>query len=484
MEKVTLKTVAKQVRGVSYKPEDLGKKNLDGFVPLLRAVNIGSSDLHDMDDLVYVSEKKVAKHQYLQPGDILIVASSGSIDVIGKSVYIEASQGFTFGAFCKVVRPNTELINPKFVSFYFQTDFYRKKISNLAQGANINNLKNEHIDNLEIPLPDIETQNKVVAILDKAKAILEKRETTIKKYDELLRNVFVEMFGDPFLNPRKWTKQSIQTLCDKVVDCPHTTPTYLETVSEFPCIRTSEIKNGDIVWESMKYISEESYIERISRLTPKEDDIIFGREGTVGEALLIPPDLKVSLGQRVMLFRVNAKQINPKFFWAQIVSDGIQFEIRRRTIGATVKRINIGDLIQIEFIVPPLELQIQFAKKVEKILFLKRKSKSHQEKCDGLLKSLSQQVFSERITIDVDAELEALVNAIDVERKDGENKIDTVKNDLTFLQRLIDKLQEQDFEDVGQYEKAKYIAFRIMKEEPNLIKQKFDVDEKKMNLHL
>jgi type I restriction enzyme S subunit len=100
------------------------------------------------------------------------------------------------------------------------------------------------------------------------------------------------------------------------------------------------------------------------------------------------------------------------------------------------------------------------------------------------LKSLSQQVFSDRITIDIDAELEALINAIDLEKKDEENKVDSIKNDLTFLQRLIDKLQEQEFEASDKYEKAKYIAFKIMKEERDLIKQRFNPSAKKVTLEL
>jgi type I restriction enzyme S subunit len=102
---------------------------MNGFVPLLRAGNIGASSISNLDDLVFVSEKNVSAQQYLQSGDILIAASSGSIDIVGKSIYIEEKNEYTFGAFCKVVRPNKDLVNPKYISFYFQTDFYRKRLA-------------------------------------------------------------------------------------------------------------------------------------------------------------------------------------------------------------------------------------------------------------------------------------------------------------------------------------------------------------------
>lgn len=203
MEKIKLSKIVKQVRGVSYSPGDTNTILSKGFVGLLRATNINADYSIDRDNLIFVSDEKVKTEQYLQTGDIVIVASSGSINIVGKAANFEGEDEITFGAFCKVLRPNKELVNPKYVGHFFQTDYYRKRISFLARGANINNLRNEHLDDLEIPLPDLETQNKIVAILDKAKAILDKREETIIKYDELLKATFLEMFGDPVFNPKK-----------------------------------------------------------------------------------------------------------------------------------------------------------------------------------------------------------------------------------------------------------------------------------------
>lgn len=394
----------------------------------------------------------------------LVIGNGGSANIHFADIPFSAT------SHCYIAVAKTPDVNTKFVYYYLSTNLII--LERGFKGAGLKNISSKYIEEIEIPLPDLETQNKVVAILDKAKIVLDKREETIKEYEKLLKNTFLEMFGDPVKNKKGWDKIPIQKICKNIVDCPHSTPNYLETKSEFPCIRTSEIKNGNIVWESMKYISEESYLERIARLKPEENDIIFGREGTVGEALLIPSNLNISLGQRVMLFRVNEELIRPMFFWAQLVSDGIQFEIHRRVIGATVKRINIGDLVQIPFIIPPMELQLQFELRTEKILPLIKKIKTHFESTDNLLKSLSQQVFSERIIIDVDTELEALINAIDVEKKDEENKIDTIRKDVTFIQRLIDRLDEHEFENKEQYDKAKYVLFRMMKEEDS-VKQVF-----------
>jgi len=470
MEKVHLKTIATQVRGVSYKPEDLGKEYIDGFVPLLRAGNIGYSTVSNLDDLVYVSEKNVSKHQYLQRGDILIAASSGSIDIVGKSVYIEESQGFTFGAFCKVVRPKKELVNPKYVSFYFQTDYYRKKISNLAQGANINNLKNEHIDNLEIPLPDLETQNKIVAILDKAKAIVNKREETIRKYDELLRAVFLDMFGDPVRNEKGWEKISLGELG---LGDWKSGGTPIRSNRDFfagqiPWVTSGEL-NDLYISSTKEKISQEAVEQSNAKLIP-ENSLLIGMYDTAALKSSINT-IPLTCNQAIAYSQIDEQICKILYVHTAIQIGKDYFKSNQR--GVRQQNLNLSMIKKITFPKPPIALQEMFVDRFNFILSAKNKIKKFRDQSQNLLKSLTQQVFSERITFDVDIELEALINAIDLDKNDEANEIDSVINDLTFVQRLIDRLAEQQFEDKDQYAKAKYILFRMLKEEKDLAKQVF-----------
>ena len=98
--------VCEQIRGVSYKPADLHNNLDDNSVALLRANNIFENAL-TYNDLVYVDNKKVSDSQYLKKGDILICASSGSKNLVGKAACLEEDRKLTFGAFCKVLRTNS-----------------------------------------------------------------------------------------------------------------------------------------------------------------------------------------------------------------------------------------------------------------------------------------------------------------------------------------------------------------------------------------
>lgn len=114
-------------------------------------------------------------------------ASSGSLEHVGKAALCPQSlAGETFGAFCKLIRPQGNLL-PEYIASYLCTDEYRKTIMQLACGSNINNLKTEHIDELQIPVPNNDEQTRFITCvhsLDKSKHALNKAladlNTTIK----------------------------------------------------------------------------------------------------------------------------------------------------------------------------------------------------------------------------------------------------------------------------------------------------------------
>ena len=160
-----------QIRGVSYKPADLRPSLSEESVLLLRANNIGAGRINH-DEVQYVAKEKVSTVQLIRAGDILMCASSGSLEHVGKAaICLPSIEGETFGAFCKLIRPKGDLL-PEYIAAYFETDEYREIIMQLACGSNINNLKAEHIDELQIPTPPAEVQEAFVSFLrqsDKSK---------------------------------------------------------------------------------------------------------------------------------------------------------------------------------------------------------------------------------------------------------------------------------------------------------------------------
>lgn len=176
-----------QVRGVSYKPADLGSTADDEHITLLRANNINNGRIN-FDDVQYVNRGKVASAQVIQSKDILVCASSGSLEHVGKAALFNDSGEYTFGAFCKLLRP-TGVLMPEFIAAYMAGDEYRHVISDLAQGSNINNLRNEHIDELKIPLPTYERQLEFISFQQQSDKSKFELEQAIQRIDNLIKSL-------------------------------------------------------------------------------------------------------------------------------------------------------------------------------------------------------------------------------------------------------------------------------------------------------
>lgn len=246
---------------------------------------------------------------------------------------------------------------------------------------------------IQIPLPDLSTQKKIAKILDKADELRQYNKQLIEKYDALTQSLFLDMFGDVKLNIKNWEIYHLEDICTHIIDCPHSTPSFSNMVTEFPCIRTTELKNGEIDWSKMKYLNEENHLKRITRLEPIEGDIIYGREGTFGEAVTIPKNVKMSLGQRVMLFRANKSIVNNKFLHAVIRSKDVYNQALKVNTGSTVGHVNVKDIKKFKIILPLLDLQNQFAERVELIETQKKRAQEALAKSEDLFQSLLQRAF-------------------------------------------------------------------------------------------
>lgn len=187
--KKKLKEICTQVRGVSYKPSDLRDEN--SGVPILRANNIQDTGIV-LDELVYVDSSKVHSEQYLLTDDIVICASSGSKNLVGKAATFKSDLSASFGAFCKVVRiNNSDDLCKAYIQQYFQSKIYRNAISESSAGANINNIKTEDIEALEIPLPSKEEQIKIAVHLDKIQSAIDNKKQQLSLLDEAVKSEFV-----------------------------------------------------------------------------------------------------------------------------------------------------------------------------------------------------------------------------------------------------------------------------------------------------
>lgn len=394
---MNLSHIMTQIRGLSYSKKDSYKESFEGAIPVLRAGNIQDSKILE-EDYVYVSNDLVKNKQYLKHGDVLIAASSGSISIVGKAAMIDYDMNATFGAFCKVLRPSSEKINIDYFKHFFVTAYYKRTIKSLAEGANINNLKTEHFDDLEIPLPPLDQQKKIAAILDAADAYRQKTKALIKKYDELTQSLFLDMFGDPVTNPKGW---EVKTLSDFIkslntgVSVNSTDKKY--TKGNIGILKTSCVYTGIFRDQEAKVIREDEYGRM--KLNPTADSIIISRMNTtelVGKSAYISRDYnELYLPDRLWLSEKGELSHNTRWLSHSLSFKSFMNEISKISSGTSgsMKNISKKNYLNLSMIYPALELQNQFAERVQAIEVQKAQAEASLAQAEDLFNSLLQRAF-------------------------------------------------------------------------------------------
>lgn len=382
MKRKKVSELAKQIRGVSYKTEDLHENLNENSVTLLRANNIFEGRIN-FDDVVYVDKSRVAREQYLCKGDILVCASSGSKQLVGKAASFNFDTECTFGAFCKVVRPNQDVAN--YLSMYFQSNAYRRKISEVAIGANINNIRNEHIDALELPIGSNAENEKVVASFSLLQQMIDGREQQLHKLDELIKARFVELFGSCK------RMASMNELCSIITDGTHQPPKFQS--NGIPFIFVSNLVKNTITYNAEKFISEETYGELYKRTPIEVGDLLLSTVGSYGHPAVVAEDRKFLFQRHIAYLKPKHDIVNSFYLHAALLSPGGQGQIEEKVKGVAQKTLNLSEIKKILVPLPSIEEQNAFETFVKQTDKLKNAIQKALSETQLLLDSLMQKSF-------------------------------------------------------------------------------------------
>lgn len=391
---VKLGDFIKQIRGVSYKKSDIYTNLNEKSIELLRANNIKDSNLV-LDDIVYVDKSKVKKEQILKKGDILICASSGSKHLVGKSVLIKENTNFTFGAFCKVIR--TEKISSRFLEYFFQSQEYRNLINQVVSGTNINNIKNEHIDNIMIPLPPINEQQRIVnrieslfAKLDRAKELIE---NTLAQFEQnkmaILHKAFI---GELTVKWRKKNNIDEKNFFNKVK---------LKNVIKLISGRDVSVSLCNDKSIGIPYILGASnikdnkfFIERWIEnpvVVSEKNDILLSVKGTIGK-LYLQKEEKINISRQIMALRaLNDLNTHYLYYFLLRECERLKFEGNGLIPGISRK-----DILDLNILLPTLEEQQEIVNILDKLLAKYNKIKNLEqqlEKIELLKKAILAKAF-------------------------------------------------------------------------------------------
>ena len=377
-----------QIRGVSYKPSDVRAAGDPDAVALLRANNIQEDGLN-FDDLIWVDKQKVGAEQYLRLGDILICSSSGSKGLVGKAAIVTSDLSCAFGAFCKVVRTKAEYAS--YLGQFFRSPRYRKEISASAAGANINNIRNEHIDEMFISMPSANERAGCVAKLGQIDYLIQKINNQSHQLDQLVKSRFVEMFGDPITNKMGWPCLSLAKTCRAILGGGTPSKSHPEYFTgDIPWVSPKDMKYA-VISDSIDHITDEAVVHSTTNLVPKNSVLMVIRSGILKHTLPVAINsVPVTINQDMKAF-VPGNGIITEFLMYYFKA--IESDVLAGVRGVTADNIDFKAFQQRTIIVPPLELQNRFAAFVAEVDKSKLAVKQSLEKLETLKKSLMRQYF-------------------------------------------------------------------------------------------
>lgn len=193
-------------------------------------------------------------------------------------------------------------------------------------------------------------EQQIVLLKERKQIIIQKAVTQGLDSNVLMKDSGVDWIGDI---PKHWLYEPIKHSLTGVIDCEHKTAPFVDEEEHF-VVRTSNVKNGKLTMEGAKYTSEKGYKKWTKRGVPKPGDVLLTREAPAGEACLVPDNLKLCLGQRMVWLKVDRQRILPEFAIALIYSSVGRTYIDFLSAGSTVLHFNMADINNIPVLLPPL----------------------------------------------------------------------------------------------------------------------------------
>jgi type I restriction enzyme, S subunit len=396
-------------------------------VPVIRTVNFTNEGIIDFGKIVYrkIDTKKI-KEKRLRKGDIIIEKSGGSLtQPVGRVVYfdLETNEDYLCNNFTSVLRPDTKQVYPKYL--FYQLFIAHSRGRTLKYQNKTTGIINLKLDNYlaeKIHVPSLTDQIRIATVLSKAEALINQRKEGIRLLDEYIKAVFLEMFGDPVRNEKKWEMKTIEGLVK----------TQKHSIKRGPfggaLKKEIFVSKGYLVYEQFhalnndftfeRYYIDERKFEELKAFEVLPGDIIISCSGIyLGKLAIVPKNAKQGIiNQALLKISLDNNIISSQFFVYLFSHDSFKNKFYGSSIGSGIPNFPpMQDFKKFKFIYPPIKLQKIFALIVEKIELLKNQSKESLHELENLFASLSQRAFKGEIDLSriqskaIDAEIEKAI---------------------------------------------------------------------------
>lgn len=354
----------------------------DGKIPWLKISDLKSKYIYNATEFITEEGLNNSSTKLFEKNTILytIFATLGEVSIL-------KSEATTNQAIAGIKLKKTN-INLEYIYYYLLS--IKEKIINIGRGVAQNNINLSILRDLNIPIPPLQQQEKIVKVLDLTSNLIEKQKELLEKYDLFLKSKFIEMFGDPILNPMGWEVVKCIDVADCIVPGRDKPKSFTGNI---PWITTSDLKDKGIIFKSKENIglSQIEINEVKAKLIPK-NSVIFTCVGELG--LCSITNENIIMNQQLHSFQCRDK-INNIFLMFDIsMQKSYMYKMATST---TVPYMNKTTCNNIPTILPPIELQNKFASIVKKIETIKEKENQKLKQFEDLHNSMMNKAFKGEI---------------------------------------------------------------------------------------
>ena len=321
---------------------------------------------------------------YICEADTVIIGRKGSIN---NPIYVEEpfwNVDTAFGLSAK-----REILMPRYLYYFCQYfDFER-----LNKAVTIPSLTKSDLLKIELKLPTIETQKKIVDRLIKVEQIIQLKKRELQKLDTLVKSRFVELFGDPVINSMGWKKALIGDDCfvTKLAGFEYTQYINYEDSGDVVMVKAQNVKNGKLNRKELSFISNE-VSDSLPRSQLAPGDVVMTYVGAnIGDVAIIDNEYKYHLAPNVAKIRPDSERYNSIYFMYMLML--LNAYIVKNSADTAKAALGMERIRKLNVFVPPIELQNQFADFVASVDKSKSKIQKSLEETQLLFDSLMQKYF-------------------------------------------------------------------------------------------
>jgi len=319
------------------------------------------------------------------PPNSVLLSSRAPIGLVAiNSVPMATNQGY------KSLVPNAKRIDSKFLFYWLRSKTHY--LQSLGNGATFKEISKAVVERIEVPLPTLDEQRRLAAILDKADALRRKRKRALDLLDGLTQSIFLEMFGDPLANPMRWPEKPLSDYESFLTSGSRGWAKYY-SLSGRAFIRIQNLRGGALSTEDLIYVDPPDDAEA-RRTKVQAGDVLISITADLGRTAVVPKSLdgRAHINQHIAL--VRPKGIDPTYLSMFLAGRGGQKQFEALNRHGVKAGLNFDNIRSLSILVPPVQLQRDYVVKKRVADDVRVKLRSEIAVLDNFFGSLQHRAFA------------------------------------------------------------------------------------------